>query len=122
MGVRPPKELARPSDDAVSRRALLVSLLQRQRLAAVIPLVLDILVEDPLASGGRFPGDLLRGLMEVPNRFWGQHPQLYERYRLVLRAGASARRQLPPEERLQFWRPLDAPTGGRGPASGGEGE
>jgi hypothetical protein len=107
------KQIARQHSPSAPRDGLLVALVQRQRLAAVVPLVLDILQDDPLASAGRFRGDLLRGLMEVPDRFWGRHPQLYERYRAALRAGAGARRQLPPEDRLQFWGPLETPAGRR---------
>lgn len=113
MSVGRPKRVARGAGDSASHGGLLVALLRRQRLTLVIPRVLDILGQDPLASGGQFRGDLLRGLMEVPGRFWGRHPQLYERYRAALRAGASARRQLPAEQRLQFWGPLDAPASTR---------
>jgi hypothetical protein len=104
------KQMDRRRVARTSRSNLLVWLIQRRRLAMVIPLVLDILEEDPLSSAGQFRGDLLRGLMDVPGRFWGRHPELYERYRAALRAGASARRQLPLEERLQFWGPLEPPT------------
>lgn len=107
------KQIARQHSRPKPRDGLLVALVQRQRLAAVVPLVLDILQDDPLASAGRFRGDLLRGLMEVPSRFWARHAQLYERYRAALRAGAVARRQLPLEDRLQFWGPLVTPAGSR---------
>ena len=113
MSVGLPRTTSPGSGDSMDRSGLLVSLLERRRLDAVIPVVLDVLAEDPLASGGRFRGDLLRALIEVPGVFWGRHPHLYDRYRAALRAGASARRQLRPEERLQFWRPLDAPASDR---------
>ncbi len=106
------RRVAQPVGHSASRTELLVSLIRERRLSAVVPTVLDILErDDPLASAGQFPGDLLRGLMEVPGHFWGRHPPMYERYRAALRAGAAARRHLPPEERLRFWRPLAAPSG-----------
>jgi len=69
-----------------------------------------------LASGGRFPGDLVRGLMEVPGAFWRRQPRLYDRYQAALRACAAARRRLPAEQRMAFWEPLDpgAPRRGGG--------
>jgi hypothetical protein len=123
MSAGRPKQSARRSGDSASHGLLLVSLIKQRRLTAVVPTVLEILERgDPLASAGRFSGDLLRGLMEVPGRFWGTHPQLYERYRAALRAGAAARRQLAPEERLQFWRPLAALGGDREPVPDSEDE
>jgi hypothetical protein len=60
-------KVGRLAGDSMGRSALLVSLLQRQRLASVIPLVLTC-------------------------------------------SAASARRQLPAAEHLQFWGSLDWPT------------
>ena len=70
-------------------------------------MTLEIVGASPLASAGCFRGDLLRGLMEVPGSFWGTRPDLYERYRSALRAAAAQRRQLPREERMEFWSRLD---------------
>ena len=72
-------------------------------LAAVVPLVLERLESDPLASAGWFPGDLLRALLELPGSFWARHPRLWIRFREALRAGAAARRGLPDESRVLFW-------------------
>ena len=47
--------------------------------------------------------------MEVPGNFWGRHPALFERYRNALRAAAMLRRSLPPDERLDFWKPFEFP-------------
>jgi hypothetical protein len=73
----------------------------------VIPIAVEIVEQNPLASAGRFRGDLLRALMEVPDSFWRRNPALYERYRAALRAGAAQRRELSPEEQLEFWSVLD---------------
>lgn len=82
---------------------LLAAALSGCGLPAVVPLVLERLEADPLASAGWFAGDLLRGLLEVPASFWARHPRLYARFRECLRAGAMARRGLPPDERAHFW-------------------
>jgi hypothetical protein len=86
--------------------ALLDALVSGGCLAGTVPLVLQVVERDPLASGGRFAGDLVRALAEVPGSFWSRHPGLYTRYRTVLRANAAARKALPIEERMQFWAPL----------------
>ena len=86
---------------------LLVALMQGSSLDAVVPAALDLVAQDPLVSAGHFRGDVLRGLMEVPGGFWGQHPLLFDRYREALRAGAIQRRALPSDERLDFWRPIE---------------
>lgn len=101
-----PRRFAPRSTAAVSRHDLLVSLVNGWRLPATVPAVLDILDRDPLASAGGFGGDLLRGLMEVPGSFWSRHPLLFARYRAAVRAGALARRALPPGMRAEFWNPL----------------
>lgn len=88
-------------------RDLLRELLAGTHLMAVVPMTLLLVERDPLASGGCFKGDLMRGLMEISGHFWGRHPRLYERYVRALRASASARRVLPREERMEFWSVLD---------------
>jgi hypothetical protein len=75
-----------------------------------VPLVIDVVANEPLASAGRFSGDLLRGLMAVPSRFWSRNPELYGRYRAALRAGALARRRLSYDARMEFWSELTAST------------
>jgi hypothetical protein len=100
-----PSLAARPLA-SVTRADLLDALVDGRCLAAAVPMAIDIVEEDPLASAGEFAGDLLRGLMEVPGEFWGRHPRLYDRYREALRASAARRRLLPPERRMDFWEPL----------------
>jgi hypothetical protein len=85
---------------------LLDALVHAWCLAGIVPLVLEAAERDPLASGGRFAGDLVRGLMEVPSTFWCRYPGLYGRYQAVLRANALARQRLPVEQRLEFWTAL----------------
>ena len=85
---------------------LLISLVNGWRLSSAVPAVLEIVEKDPLASAGTFRGDLLRALMEVPGSFWSRHPTLFSRYRDAVRAGAMARRALPPDLRAEFWNAL----------------
>jgi hypothetical protein len=100
---------------ARSGRHLLVALLTGEHLMAVVPATLVIVERDPLASGGSFRGDLIRGLMEISGLFWGRQPRLYERYVAALRAAAVARRPLPRDERMEFWTPLTLETLGVAP-------
>lgn len=86
---------------------LLASLVQGRSLASVVPWALELVEREPLLCAAQFPGDLLRGLMEVPDRFWSRNPVLYRRHRAALRAAAALRRTLPPADRMTFWEPLD---------------
>jgi hypothetical protein len=102
---RPAHELA-----GISGATLLEGLLSASRLDVIVPLVIDILLSDPLASAGSFRGDLLRGLMAVPGRFWSRNPELYGSYRAAVRAGALARRRESHETRMEFWSELPGST------------
>jgi hypothetical protein len=104
---RCPEHAAERTVAGTSPAELLEALVNGWCLSAVVPIALDLTERDPVASGGCFPGDLVRGLMEVPGGFWGRYPRLYDRYRTVLRATAAARRGLPAEQRMAFWDPLD---------------
>ena len=99
---------------SAERDALLRALLDGRGLEAGVPSALAVVERDPLASAGRFRGDLLRALMEVPASYWARQPGLYQRYRQVVRAAASLRRMLPPGERMRFWEPLDSAERGEG--------
>ncbi|MEO6864457.1 MAG: contact-dependent growth inhibition system immunity protein [Gemmatimonadaceae bacterium] len=69
----------------------------------VVPVVLDVLECDPLASAGYFRGDLLRALIDLPANFWRRDRVSFARYQAAVRAGAIARRGLPSAERMAFW-------------------
>lgn len=75
-------------------------------LAPLVRRVLDLVEVQPLASAGWFAGDLLRSLVDVPQWFWRRHSAMHDRYRAVLRAAAAARRDLPPDQRMDFWNPI----------------
>jgi hypothetical protein len=95
---RTPSELTRKELAQITARGLC--------LPVLVERLLDIVEVDPLASAGWFPGDLLRSLTNVPESFWRRHAGLYKRYREALRAGAAARRALPPDQRMEFWSPI----------------
>jgi hypothetical protein len=82
---------------------LLRALRRGEALHEVVPVVLGILDEDPLASAGFFRGDLLRALIDLPSEFWHREQRLFGRYQNAVRAGALARRSLPNAERMRFW-------------------
>jgi hypothetical protein len=97
----------RPSE--LSRKELAHAIARGLCLPPLVRRLIDVVEAEPLASAGWFPGDLLRSLIEIPEWFWRQEPELFARYRRALRAAASARRELPPDERLDFWRPIPDP-------------
>lgn len=86
---------------------LLRALLAGTGLDLAVPTALANVERDPLATCGRFRGDTLRGLMEVPGLFWTRHPRWYARYVMALRTAAGARRRLPEAERMEFWTTLE---------------
>ena len=95
---RRPSELSlKELSHTIARGLCLVPLVRR---------VLDLVEAEPLASAGWFAGDLLRSLIDVPQWFWRRQPLMHDRYRAVLRAAATARRDLPPDQRMEFWNPI----------------
>lgn len=86
-----------------SEADLFIALQRRVDLSDVVPVVLDVLECDPLASAGYFLGDLLRALIDLPADFWRRDCVSFARYQAAVRAGAIARRSLPSAERMAFW-------------------
>ena len=86
---------------------LVAALVRGIDLQRMVPAAIDLVERDPLISAGRFSGDVLRALMEVPGGFWSRHTDLFDRYRAALRVAAALRRDLPVERRFEFWEPLD---------------
>ena len=86
--------------------AILYDLVGGRRLPFVVPAALDLVEREPLASGGFFRGDILRGLMEVPGHFWWRSPDLLERYALALQAAATLRRSLSTADWARFCAPI----------------
>lgn len=82
---------------------LLWALQRGTELREIVPIVLDVLERDPLASAGFFRGDLLRALIGLPAEFWRREPVSFHRYQAAVRAGAIARLSLPSAERMAFW-------------------
>ena len=48
-------------------------------LEFLVPMALDHLEAHPLTAGDFYPGDLLKNVMEAPESFWNNHPELRER-------------------------------------------
>jgi hypothetical protein len=65
---------------------------QRIGLARLLPLALARLSDDPFASGDYHEGDLLKNVLDVPDRFWAQHPD-WHREATGVATGALARLQ-----------------------------
>lgn len=53
---------------------LLIS--QKIGLQYIVPLAIERLVNNPLASGGLYKGDLLSALANIPQEFWLLYPNL----------------------------------------------
>jgi len=96
------KRSARPSGVRRLYNDLGTLPVERGALARAIAL----LEREPLASAGVFPGDLLRRLIDLPSGAWGEHSDLYPRYREIVREAALARRSLPEDQRGAFWSAL----------------
>jgi hypothetical protein len=48
-------------------------------LKYLVPMALDHVEDYPFAAGDFYPGDLLKNVMDVPESFWNDHPDLRER-------------------------------------------
>ena len=48
-------------------------------LEFLVPIALDHLEAHPLAAGDFYPGDLLKNVVEAPESFWNNHPELRQR-------------------------------------------
>ncbi|MEZ0230226.1 MAG: contact-dependent growth inhibition system immunity protein [Planctomycetota bacterium] len=42
----------------------------------LVPVAVEKLLEDPLAEGDFYPGDLLKNVLSVPSGFWTKHERL----------------------------------------------
>ncbi|CAG1769198.1 hypothetical protein BAC2_00123 [uncultured bacterium] len=60
--------------------------LQKQGLPWLVPRALAHLEQHPLAEGTFYRGDLLNAVMEIPDDWWAQHPDLRARMGPVLQA------------------------------------
>ena len=50
----------------------------------LVPLAVEALEAEPLASGDLYPGDLLAAVLRIRLDFWADEPQLLERTKAVL--------------------------------------
>jgi hypothetical protein len=51
---------------------------QRIGLECLMPVALQVLIDDPLVMGDYYPGDLLRTVLRLPGAFWESHPAFRE--------------------------------------------
>ena len=49
---------------------------QQISLFFLVPFALEKLEKDPLVEGNYYPGDLLKVVLEVPEKFWGVHTDM----------------------------------------------
>lgn len=52
---------------------------QKNGLIFLVPLALNVLESNPLASGNLYKGDLLANVAVIPQKFWSEHPELNNR-------------------------------------------
>jgi len=43
----------------------------------LVPLAIEVLVENPLVSGDCYPGDLLKQVLSIEHEYWKSHPTLH---------------------------------------------
>jgi hypothetical protein len=61
-------------------------LIHRVAPTVTVPRALDVLEDDPLISSGRFPGDLLKTLLELPKSYWEENHDHWMRAHTVVRS------------------------------------
>jgi hypothetical protein len=57
---------------------------QQFSLPFLVPLALEKLAENPLVEGDYYPGDLLKVVLQIPEEFWGVHPDLRNALRRIV--------------------------------------
>jgi contact-dependent growth inhibition (CDI) system CdiI-like immunity protein len=77
--------LRRKPLDQFTHEDLRIMIAQGVGLKFLMPLAIEVLQRDALASGDLYPGDLLAAVSKVEERFWRCHADWYEAVRLILR-------------------------------------
>lgn len=57
---------------------------QQISLTFLVPMALEILMEDPLAEGHCYPGDLLEAIVNISESFWDSHPDKQDDLRQMI--------------------------------------
>jgi len=77
--------LRRKPLDQFTHEDLRIMIGQGVGLEFLMPLAIEVLRRDALASGDFYPGDLLAAVSKVKEEFWRRHANWYEAVRLILR-------------------------------------
>ena len=77
--------LRRKPLDQLTHEDLRIMIGQNVGLDFLIPLAIEALQPDPLASGDLYPGDLLAAVTRVSAKFWNRHTDWFESVRSILR-------------------------------------
>ncbi len=67
---------------------------RQQSLSRYVPLVLDVLEQNPLAEGDYYPGDLLHAVLGVDAEYWRANRDQWERVDEIVEAFAFAQARL----------------------------
>jgi hypothetical protein len=77
-------ELRRRPIGSLGVEDLRVLIGQKVGVAAVMPLALERLEQDPLAEGDYYPGDLLVAVLGIPRDYWERHPDQHAKVDAVV--------------------------------------
>jgi hypothetical protein len=77
--------LRRKPLDQFTHEDLRIMIGQGVGLEFLMPLAIEVLQRDALASGDFYPGDLLAAVSRVEEGFWHRHTDWYEAVRAILR-------------------------------------
>ncbi|GIJ58413.1 contact-dependent growth inhibition system immunity protein [Virgisporangium aurantiacum] len=89
--------LRRKSLDRFTAEDLRIMLGQREAVAVLLPLAIDMLVDNPLAEGDFYPGDLLMTVLRLPSSTWIRLQEERKRLTAAVATVDLDRADLPPE-------------------------
>jgi hypothetical protein len=82
--IRTVLSLRRTPVGELSAGDLRILLGQQVAPTVLVPLALEVLLDDPLTETTSYPGDLLQSVLRLPGSFWDGHPGLLEDLTVVL--------------------------------------
>ncbi|CAI6086593.1 hypothetical protein PAECIP112173_05049 [Paenibacillus sp. JJ-100] len=87
-----------------SEEDLRLVILQQMSLDILLPIALERLIENPLASGDLYIGDLFCSVLKVDKEYWEDHKELKNELNEVIRVYEEARETI--EEQISKYRGL----------------